>query len=143
VWSAPERNPWLTTLTRLLVEHGHTPPPPPTAPGPFSMANPAHTQALIEAAGFTTVRLEETPVQLLVRDIDDYLAYATDTAGPLALVLRELPDSERRTIGNLLDQALTPFANDHGYSLPGISLNAVASPLESRTQDDRFLMPDM
>ena len=61
VWSAPERNPWATIGFALLVEHGHMPPPEPGAPSPFALASEEHTRALLEGAGFASVRTEEVP----------------------------------------------------------------------------------
>jgi hypothetical protein len=79
VWSAPERNPWITILARILVERGHMSPPEPGAPDPFSMASEERTRTLLRGAGFTAVRTEEVGVRFAFRDIDDYLSYASDT----------------------------------------------------------------
>ncbi len=98
VWSTPERNPWLTILARILVERSHLPPPEPGAPSTFSLAGEAHTRALLEGAGFTAVRMTEVPTRWAVRDVDDYVEYATDTAGPLAIALRGLAEGERETV---------------------------------------------
>src|ERR671921_1988798 len=38
VWAAPERNPGLSLVGRVLVSQGQIPPPEPGAPGPFAMA---------------------------------------------------------------------------------------------------------
>lgn len=127
VWGAPERNPWMTILARLLVEGGHVPPPKPGDPDPFCMAGKDRTKALLEAVGFTTVRMEELPVTFAYRDVDDFLSVADDTAGPLAMVLQRLPESERTTIKGQLEDAFAEFTVDGGFGLPGLALNAVAS----------------
>jgi SAM-dependent methyltransferase len=127
VWSAPERNPWITIGFGLLIERGHMPPPDPSAPNPFAMASEERTRALLEGAGFTAVRTEEIPVRLAFRDIDDYTTYSTDTGGPAALVLRNLPDDEREALKAQLAAAFAPFRSDGGYELPGVALAAVAS----------------
>ncbi|HEV8369628.1 MAG TPA: methyltransferase domain-containing protein [Pyrinomonadaceae bacterium] len=126
VWGAPESNPWITTLARLLVEAGHLPPPKPGDPDPFSMASEECTRGLFEDAGFTTVRTEEVPVHFGYSDIDDFLSVASDTS-PFGLLLRQLPGGERATIRQQLGEAFAGFAVDGGYRLPGLSLNAVAS----------------
>lgn len=59
-------------------------------------------------------------------DVDDYVQWAIDMAGPLALVLRGLPDEERRTIAAQLEEAFTPYAAGGGYELPGVALCALA-----------------
>ena len=127
VWSTPERNPWLTILAQTLVEHGHMPPPEPEDPSPFSMASEERTRALLAGAGFTAVHTREVPTRLAFRDTDDYVQYATDTAGPFALVLRGLTEGERETIKAQLAAAFVRFAADGGYALPGVALAAAAS----------------
>ncbi len=130
VWGAPERNPWATVLGAKLVELGHVPPPEPGGIDPFSMASAERTRALLEGAGFATVRTEEVPVRLAVTDVDDYLGYAADTAGPAALVLRGLSEADREALASQLADAFAPFAAAGGYELPGVALNVVG-----RTQE--------
>jgi ubiquinone/menaquinone biosynthesis C-methylase UbiE len=126
VWGAPERNPWAAIAFGLLVERGHMPPPEPGAPSPVAMASEARTRALLEGADFTAVRTEEVSLRFAFRDIDDYMTYATDTAGPAALVLRGLPEDEREALKTRLGAAFAPFGVDAGYEIPGIALCAVA-----------------
>jgi ubiquinone/menaquinone biosynthesis C-methylase UbiE len=127
VWGALERNPWIGFLAGMLVERGHMPPPEPAAPGPFSMVSKKRTQALLEAVGFTAVRTEEVPVRFAFRDLVEYESFATDTAGPVAVVLRSLSEDERDAIKAQLGEACARFVADGGYEVPGFSLNAVAS----------------
>jgi SAM-dependent methyltransferase len=127
VWGGPERNPWITILARIVVELGHIAPPEPGAPDPFSMASEERTRALLSGAGFSAVRTEEVPVCFAFRDLDDYVSYASDTAGPFAIVLRGLSDGERGALKARLGEAFARFVAHGGYELPGVSLNAVAS----------------
>lgn len=127
VWGAPERNPWASIGGRLLVERGHLPPPEPSAPGVFSMANDERMRALLVRAGFSDVRTEEVPVRFAFRDVDDYVRWVIDVAGPFAIVVRGLPEDERQVLKAQLEEAFAPFEAAGGYSLPGIALCAVAS----------------
>jgi SAM-dependent methyltransferase len=127
VWGPPERNPWAAIGGRMLVERGHMPPPEPGAPGVFSMGSEERTRALLEGAGFGEVRIEEIAVRFAFSDVDDYVSFVIDTAGPFAMVIRGLSDSERETIEAQLGEAFVPFAADGGYELPGVALAAVAS----------------
>jgi len=63
----------------------------------------------------------------LRRDVDEYVSFATDTAGPAALVLRGLPEDERDALRAQLGEAFAPFVAAGGYELPGVALTAVAS----------------
>jgi SAM-dependent methyltransferase len=127
VWGPPERNPWAAIGGRMLVERSHMPPPEPGAPGVFSMGSEERTRALLEDAGFHDVRIEEIAVRFTFSDVDDYVGFAIETAGPFAMVIRGLPDSERQQIEAQLNEAFVPFAADGGYELPGVALVAVAS----------------
>jgi hypothetical protein len=111
----------------MLIQRGHMPPPDPEGPGVFSMASEARTRALLQSAGFTKVRTENTPVRWSFRDVDEYVSFATDTGGPFAIVLRALPESELKAMKAQLREAFVPFATNGGYELPGVALNAVAS----------------
>lgn len=127
VWGAPERNPWASIGGMILVERGHIAPPEPKAPGVFSMASEEHTRALLDGAGFGSVRTEEVPVRFAFRDIDDYEQWVIDVAGPFAMVLRGLTEDEREMLRARLREAFVPFATDAGYELPGVALCAVAN----------------
>jgi hypothetical protein len=127
VWGAPEHNPWASIGGRILVERGYLPPPEPGAPGIFSMASEERTRALLAGPGFTAVRTDEVPVRFAFRDLDEYERWVMDVAGPLAMVVRGLPERERDALKAQLGTAFTPFAADGGYELPGVALTAVAS----------------
>lgn len=126
VWGAPERNPWASIGGMILIERGHVPPPEPGAPGVFSMASEERTRALLNDAGFTSVRTEEVPVRFGFRDLDDYEQWVLDVAGPFATVVRGLPEDEREVLRARLREAFVPFATNGGYELPGVALCAVA-----------------
>jgi SAM-dependent methyltransferase len=128
VWGAPERNPFFATIAISLIERGHIPPPePPPAPGMLSLADVDRTTALLEGAGFGEVRTEEVPVCFPLPDVDEYLNVIADTAGPLGLALRGLPEAERGAVKAEVEDAFGRFATEHGYEVPGIALCAVAS----------------
>jgi SAM-dependent methyltransferase len=127
-WGAPERNPFFGIIGMSLGLRGHVPPlEPPPAPGPFSLASPERTTALLEGAGFGEVRTQEVPVRFVLRDVDEYLSMIADTAGPVALALRALPATERAAVKADVEETFPHFAVDERYELPGVALCAVAS----------------
>lgn len=127
VWCSAERNPWISIAGRMLVERGHVPPPEPGAPGMFRMAREERTRELLEAAGFTGVRMEEVPVRFTYRDVDEYVRRARDTGGVFSKVFRETSEDERVAMEAQLEEAFAPFAVEGGYELPGAALAAIAS----------------
>ena len=127
VWGAPERNPWASIGGMILIERGHMPPPEPGAPGVFSMASEERTRALLDGAGFRSVRTAEVPVQFGFRSLEDYEQWISDVGGPFAVLVRGLPEEEREVLRARLSEAFVPFATEGGYELPGAALCAVAS----------------
>jgi SAM-dependent methyltransferase len=127
VWGAPERNPWASIGGRFLVERGHLPPPEPGTPGIFAMASDERTRALLDGAGFAAVRTAEVPVRWAFSDLDAYERWVVEIAGASALVVRALPEAERKVLRSQLEEAFRPFAADGGYELPGLALCAAAS----------------
>jgi SAM-dependent methyltransferase len=128
VWGAPERNPWLGIAGISLAQRGHMPPPePPPAPGPFSLADPRRLEGMLRDAGFADVRSEEVSSRFEMSSADDYLGLIADTAGPVALVLRGLPEPDRAAVRADVEDALGRFAVADGYALPAVALCAVAS----------------
>ena len=125
-WGAAERNPFFGLLAMRLVERGHLEPPePPPAPGPFSLPDGEHVEALLRGAGFAEVRTEEVPVRFAVPSVGEYLSLTADTAGPIALALQGLEAAERAGIEEDIEEALEPFASRSGYELPGVALCAM------------------
>ncbi len=127
VWGPPERNPFFTLVAGILVNSGHIEAPDPRAPGIFSMASEERTTALLKRAGFAEVRTDEVPVRFAFGDAGEYLRFVADTAGPIAIALRDLTDDERTRTKSQLEDACGNFAVDGGYELPGVTLAAVAS----------------
>jgi SAM-dependent methyltransferase len=127
VWGAPERNPWASIGGMVLVERGCMPRPEPGAPGIFSMASEERTRALLDGAGFRSVRTEDVPVRFAFRDLDDYERWVIDVAGALSMVVRGLPEDEREVLRARLTKEFVPFGTDGGYELPGVALCAVAT----------------
>jgi SAM-dependent methyltransferase len=126
VWAAAERNPFFAVIAATLVERGHVRRPPDGVPNPFSMANADRTRSLLEAARFDEITVVEIPLAFRFHDIDDYLGFMADTAGPLAVVLQNLSDPDRVDLAAALERALAPFATDDGYTIPGAALVAYA-----------------
>jgi len=128
VWGAPERNPWLGIAGMSLAQRGHIPPPEPApAPGPFSLASARRLEGLLRDAGFAEVRTEEVPSRFDIPSVDEYIGLIADTAGPVALVLRALPEPELATVRADVEEGLRRFVAGDGYELPAAALCAVAS----------------
>ncbi|HEX5939330.1 MAG TPA: methyltransferase domain-containing protein, partial [Dehalococcoidia bacterium] len=127
VWGPPGRNPWAGIGAMTLVQRGHMPQPDPSVPGVFYLGDTQLLRSLLEGAGFDSIDIEEVPVHFDFADVEDYVSMMSDTAGPIAMVIRSLPDDELQATKAQLGSAFASFATDGGYDLPGLALAAVAS----------------
>jgi hypothetical protein len=62
-----------------------------------------------------------------LRDLDEYIGLVADTAGPLGLALRGLSDPELANVKAEVEESFGRFAAGTGYTLPGLTLCALAS----------------
>jgi SAM-dependent methyltransferase len=127
VWRGPEQNPWVAIAGRVLVARGLAPPPDPEAPGMFTMAADERMRALLGAAGFTEIRIDDVPIVFLADDVDDYVTAVRETGGMFARAWEAASEDERVAIEEELAGAFVPYEADGGYELPGLALVAVAS----------------
>lgn len=127
VWAPPERNPWAALPAMTLVQRGHVPPPEPGAPGIFAMADPALIRSLVTGAGFGEPEIEEIAFEFRYEDFDEVWAVLFKLAGPIARVLKSLPEEERQATRDAIEEAVGPFrTGDGSYSMPALCWGAVA-----------------
>ena len=127
VWSAPERNPWVSIGGRILAELGLAPPPQPGEPGMFVLADDERLRGLLEGAGFTVERVEDVPVLFTYDDVNEYIRIAVDTGGMFSRLWTEASDDQRRAIEAGLGERFAAFEVDGRYELPGVAVGASAS----------------
>jgi SAM-dependent methyltransferase len=118
VWQALERNAWILEFRAALAAGRTLPVPPPDAPGPFSLADPERTRAILTAAGFDDVTFEpvEEPMWFGA-DADDAYAFVSGM-GFTEFVLQGLDDAARRDALAALRAGIDAHATDEGVLYP-------------------------
>jgi SAM-dependent methyltransferase len=127
VWGSGKQNPWISAAGRILVAHGHMPPPEPDEPGMFVLGDDELLRGLTETAGFTDVRIEEVPVSNDYASVEEYVRRSTEMGGMFSRAWAEAPEEDRLAMTDEFAEAFAPYAVDGGYELPGVALCAVAS----------------
>lgn len=79
VWQGRDRNEWASAIRQPLTTATPKPTPPTRSPDPFSLADPAITEGILAAAGFTEVSFT---------DVHEPVYYGPDSATAFANVLR-------------------------------------------------------
>jgi ubiquinone/menaquinone biosynthesis C-methylase UbiE len=127
VWSTPDRNLWAAIPAMTLVQRGHAPPPDPSAPGIFAMGMPERIRELVTGAGFADPEIEEIKFAFRYADDDDVWDALVSLAGPLARLVKELPDDERAATRTAILENLASFkADDGSYTVPASSWGVLA-----------------
>jgi ubiquinone/menaquinone biosynthesis C-methylase UbiE len=127
VWGDPERNPWASIPSRVLLEHTGADPPDPMSPGIFAMASEQRTRDLLEGAGLEPQRVENVAMEWRFDSIDHYWHYVTDLAGAVAMVVRALPEADQAAVREQVERRAEPYAEGGRYRLPGMCLNVLAA----------------
>ena len=128
VWGPPDQNPWLTLFVGAFIQTGHAPGGDPIGPsGVFSLAAPDANREILDAAGFTDVRVHEIPCPLPFDDFEHYWAVQSTVAGPLAILVRSLPGDEVDAIKAALEPTLAPFRSGDALSIPALAVGVSAT----------------
>src|SRR2546423_3385970 len=125
VWASPDSNPWASLPGRVLLEHAGAPPPDPTAPGIFAMADPERTRSLLAGAGFEVRRIEELELSWRFEDFAAYWSFLSELAGAIAIAIAALPDEDQRTFRTRAEEAVKPYRSNGGDRLPGVTPDSV------------------
>ncbi len=124
VWQHLTRNPWmmLTTATAMQVLGMDRPPlPDPDAPGPFSLADPDTTSALLRRAGFDDVYLESVESPFVFEGDGTEAAERVLSAGPLGAVFLGAEVGRRREVIAAVVDALEHHRGPDGIEVPAAS----------------------
>jgi SAM-dependent methyltransferase len=127
VWATPDRNPWAAIPGMTLVQRGHIPPPEPGAPGIFALGMPERIQELVTGAGFGGPEIEEIAFDFHYADADDVWDALVRLAGPLARVIKALPEDEQQATREAIVENVASYRNDDGsYTTPAATWGVLA-----------------
>lgn len=114
VWGEAAANPWATLPIRAVTRALDAPPPPPDAPGLWTLADEGRLQHMLAAAGFTTIEVVRLDATVEYPSSDDWLDRVTRLAGPLSALIADADDSRRVAIHRDLRAAAAPFEQTDG-----------------------------
>ena len=117
VWQTPDRNQWAAIPGMTLVQRGHMPPPEPGAPGIFAMGEADRVVELVTGAGFDEPQLEELTFEWRYSD-DDLWETITRLAGPLAAVIKGLPEEEQQQTRAAIEENLAQYRQNGELVVP-------------------------
>ena len=128
VWGGPEQNPWITVTGMTMMQLGHQPGGDPFGPGGmFSMSDHEKIRSMLTSGGFRDIEISEMPVEWTFDSFDEGWAFMMQVAGALAALVKELPREKVAEFRSALEANEEPFRDESGLTLPGVTVNVVAS----------------
>ncbi len=124
VWQHLDRNPWmmLTTTTAMQVLGvDRAPVPDPGGPGPFSLADPDATSALLHRAGFHDIYLESVESPFVFEGDGTAAAERVLSAGPLGAQFLGAGESRRHEVIAAVVEGLQHHGGPNGFEVPAAS----------------------
>ncbi|WP_245514637.1 MULTISPECIES: methyltransferase domain-containing protein [unclassified Mesorhizobium] len=110
-WRSPRENDFMTTAARAAAPFlPPAPAPDPEAPGQFAFADGARVRRILEASGWSSIKVERADVPCQIAE-DHLMTYAT-RLGPVGAALRELDRATAEKITAALPAAFAPFVTD-------------------------------
>jgi SAM-dependent methyltransferase len=120
-WRALAENPWLLVPLMAAAQHVPLPaPPPPEAPGPFSLADPDRVRGILTGAGFRDLAVTpfDEPLTLGTgADLDQTVEFVLQL-GPTGALMREASDEVRARVAVAVREAITPYRTSDGVRMP-------------------------
>lgn len=119
-WRGVEENPWLGRTAKAafeIVPPADDTPPDPTAPGPFSLGDPAHLENILTSAGFSDVNLEAVDIDLPLGDLDTACSFLLKM-GPAAEAIKDASDGDKVKVEKAIRDVLESFKQEKGIFTP-------------------------
>lgn len=117
-YSLPERNGFFSVPVSIVRRRAQLPPPPPGAPGPFSLAAPGVIEAEFAAAGFVDVEVRTVAAPVVLSSAAECARFERESFGALHQMLAGLEEREREAAWAEVEEALGEWESPDGFVGP-------------------------
>jgi SAM-dependent methyltransferase len=121
VWGPPAANPWLTVVFDAVGAVTGRTVPPPGVPGPFSLSDRDRLLDVFRGTARELV-LKEVAVPARAASFEEWWQRTSALAGPLATILRTLPEQARDAIRERARERSRAYETPAGIEFPGLAL---------------------
>jgi ubiquinone/menaquinone biosynthesis C-methylase UbiE len=119
VWGDNERNPFTSTVTKVLSRYVEVPPEDPDAPGAFRFAEPGKLARLLTQAGAANVRERELDFHIAAPiSIDEFWEMRSATSGTLREKLATLSADKAQQVASDIHEAVSEYFPNNQMSFP-------------------------
>ena len=120
-WRKMQENPSWAEPAKIAAEI--LPPPvdsriaDPTAPGPFSLSDPAHLTAILQTSGFNNIELQKVDTNLSMGELDEAIIYSMKM-GPASQIVKNATDQEKEQIASAIGESFRKYTNHNEVTIP-------------------------
>jgi hypothetical protein len=120
VWHLADRNPFHSSLSRVIDRFVESPPLAPDAPDAFRFANPGKLLEICAQAGVAAPveRLLQFTIEAPV-PVQDFWALRLEMSEKLREKISKLPREQMAEVHRLAVASLSEYSTDNGLSFPG------------------------
>lgn len=125
VWSAPDKNPYLKIPIDIIKQFIEIPPPDPTAPGIFRLAQPGELAGMLQQAGFMDISEHEFIGDVQFSVAEEYFSSLMDIAAPIQNLWAKLSATQQTEARGNIIQTAGQYRKGSAIALP-IAVRMVA-----------------
>jgi enediyne biosynthesis protein CalE5 len=113
VWASPDKVPFLFVPMNSILKETNSPPPPPEAPGPFTLSDENTLKNFYLASGFRDPSIERMNVTFDFDSPDDFTTFTIEHGGPAVQKLMAGQTNEKRKeILKVISKAAEKYADN-------------------------------
>lgn len=115
VFTPAEKNAFFSLPVAIIRRRAQLPPPLPGQPGPFSLGGSGIMERLYQQAGFREVQTQVVSAPLRLASAAECIRFERDSFGALHQMLAGLPEEERESVWQEIEQTLRQFEGPSGF----------------------------
>jgi len=117
-YSTPENNRFFSVPVSIIRRRAQLPPPLPGQPGPFSLGAPGVLETAFAKAGFRDIQVRLVPSPLCLPSAAECVRFERESFGALHQMLSGVPEAERPSVWEEIEQELKKFEGADGFVGP-------------------------
>jgi ubiquinone/menaquinone biosynthesis C-methylase UbiE len=114
VWSIPSKVPLLDLAFSTVRKQINAPTPPPTAPGPFALANVEALKLIFSQAGFKDIESDIFQVTFSFESPESYTRMHQQVTAPIHAMLANHTEEVKKRAWDSITEAVLQYADSHG-----------------------------
>jgi ubiquinone/menaquinone biosynthesis C-methylase UbiE len=126
VWSTLDKNPFFRVSMEAIKQMVEIPPPDPTAPGIFRLANPGDLTGMLQQAGMIDVTEQEFLAEWSYASAEEYFTSLMELAAPIQNLMANFSTDQTHEVKRLIIQAVAQYQREDSITFP-IAVRMVAA----------------